>query len=139
MWTKSYSIITRTATKEQMWKLFSDVNSWHTWDSGIEYARIEGKFEKGNHFYLKPKRGPKVKISLIETDPGKKFVDLTRFPLAAMYGEHTFEETAQGLKITTSMTVRGMLGFVWRKIVAEGIVNGLPEEMEQQVQAASLL
>jgi hypothetical protein len=139
MWTKTHSITTTEATKEQMWKLFADVNNWHTWDSGIEFATMEGKFEKGNHFILKPKGGPKVKIALVETIENKKFVDCTSFPLAKMYGEHTFEETKEGLKITTTMKVEGALGFLWRKLVAQGIVDGLPKEMPEQVKAASKL
>ena len=139
MWTKSHSIITTEATKEQMWKLFADVNNWHTWDSGIEFATMEGKFEKGNHFILKPKGGPKVKIALVETIENKKFVDCTTFPLAKMYGEHTFEETKEGLRITTTMKVEGALGFLWRKLVAQGIADGLSKEMPEQVKAASKL
>ncbi|SEW50996.1 SRPBCC family protein [Chitinophaga arvensicola] len=139
MWSKSHSIITRKATKEQMWKLFADVNNWHTWDQGIEYARLDGNFEKGNTFLLKPKGGPKVKIELFEIIPNKRFTDLTRFPLAKMYGDHTFEETPEGLKITVTMTVSGVLGFLWKKIVAQDIVNKLPEEMRNQVSVASKL
>lgn len=139
MWTKSYTIIAKDVTKEQMWKLFADVNNWHNWDTGIEYAKIEGKFEKGNHFLLKPKGAPKVRIELVETIENKKFVDLTRFPLAKMYGTHTFEETPDGLKITAAMSVKGLLGFLWRKLVAQGIVNGLPAEMVEQVKFASKL
>ena len=139
MWKKSHSIVTKEATKEQMWKLFSDVNNWQHWDTGIEYARMDGAFERGNHFILKPKKGPKVKIELYETVPNKKFIDLTKFPLAKMYGEHTFEETSGGLKITTTMTVEGPLGFLWKRLVAQDIVNALPTEMEQQVKYASKL
>ena len=65
MWTQSHTLVTREVTKEQLWKLFSDVDRWHTWDAGIEYARLLGKFEVGNHFILKPKKGPKVKIKLV--------------------------------------------------------------------------
>lgn len=137
MWTKSYSTLTKEATKEQMWQLFADVNNWHTWDEGIEYAQMEGKFEQGNYFILKPKGGPKVKIQLIETIENKRFVDYTKFPLAKMYGEHNFEETPEGLKITTSMKVEGLLGFFWRKIVAQNIIDSLPKEMEQQIKTAS--
>jgi hypothetical protein len=139
MWTKSHSLVTTEVTKEQMWKLFANVNNWHTWDTGIEYARIEGKFEKGNHFFLKPKKGPKVKIQLVETQENRKFVDLTNFPLAKMYGEHTFEETPGGLKITTTMKVEGFMGFLWRKLVAQEIADALPTEMEHQVQVARKL
>ena len=136
MWTQTHSVITKEATKEQMWKLFANVNTWHTWDAGIEYASMQGKFEKGNHFILKPKKGPKVKIALIESVENRRFTDLTVFPLAKMYGEHTFEETPAGLKITTTMRVEGLLTKLWVKLVAEEIADALPIEMEAQVQYA---
>lgn len=139
MWSKSYSIVTAEVTKEQMWKLFADVNNWHTWDKGIEFAKMQGKFEKGNHFLLKPKGGPKLNIELIETIENVKFVDLTKFPLTKMYGEHLFEETPQGLKITTTMKVEGLLAFLWIKLVAKGIVDGLPNEMQMQIKTANKL
>jgi hypothetical protein len=139
MWTKSHTMVTKDVTKEQLWKLFANVNDWHQWDNGIDYARMDGNFEKGNFFVLKPKGGPKVKIELFEVVENRKFVDLTRFPLAKMYGEHTFEETPDGLKITTTMKVEGPLGFLWRKIVAENIANSLPAEMMHQVTYASKL
>ena len=139
MWIKSHSIVTREATKEQLWKLFANVNAWATWDDGVESASMEGKFEKGNHFSLRPKGGPTVKIKLIETTENKSFTDMTTFPLAKMYGEHIFEETPEGLRITTTMKVEGFLGFFWRKVVAQPIVDALPKEMIAQVKYASKL
>ncbi|HEX8014853.1 MAG TPA: SRPBCC family protein [Flavobacterium sp.] len=139
MWTKSHSIVTKEVTNEQMWKLFSDVNNWHTWDNGIEFAKLEGKFEKGNYFTLRPKGGPNVKVELLETFEDQSFLDVTEFPLAKMYDNHIFEETNDGLKITNTITVTGILGFLWRKIVAQKIVDGLPTDMKTQIEAASKL
>lgn len=139
MWTRSHSIVTREVTKEQMWKLFADVNNWQTWDEGIEFAKLEGKFEKGNFFMLRPKGGPDVKVELLETEENKMFLDVTKFPLAKMYDKHTFEETQEGLKITNTITVNGVLGFLWRKIVAQKIVDALPEDMQTQIKAAKSL
>jgi hypothetical protein len=139
MWTQSHSTVTKEVTKEQLWRLFANVDQWHTWDEGVEYAKLEGKFEQGNHFILKPKGGPKVKIKLVETVENRKFVDMTTFPLAKMYGEHTFEDTADGLKITTTMKVEGPLGFLWRKIVAQGIADAITHEMQIQIKTASKL
>jgi hypothetical protein len=139
MWTKSHSILTKDVTKEQMWKLFADVNNWHTWDEGIEFAELKGKFEKGNHFYLKPKGGPKVKVELLETVANQSFLDVTKFPLAKMYDNHTFEETPNGLKITNTISVKGILSFVWIKLVAQNIVNALPGDMIRQIETAGKL
>lgn len=139
MWKKSHTIITKAATSQQMWKLFANVNNWHKWDEGIDYARMEGKFEKGNYLTLKPKGAPEVKITLIETVENKTFTDQTNFPLAVMRGTHIFEETPEGLRVTTTMTVEGILGFLWRKLVAEKIVDGLPKEMLDQARYASKL
>ena len=139
MWSKSHSIITKEVTKEQMWNLFADVNNWHTWDTGIEYAKLEGNFEKGNHFLLRPKGGPNVKVELLEVLENKRFLDVTNFPLAKMYDEHLFEETPDGLKITNIITVKGLLGFLWVKLVAKKIVDNLPVDVQEQIKAASKL
>jgi len=136
MWTRSHSIVTKEVTKEQMWKLFADVNNWHTWDKGIEFARLEGKFEKGNHFILRPKGGPDVKVELLETVENKGFLDVTKFPLAKMYDNHIFEETKEGLKITNTISMTGLLGFLWIKIVAQKIAAALPTDMQEQIKAA---
>ena len=137
MWEKTYSTTTKAVTAAQMWRLFSDVNHWHNWDTQIEYAQMQGDFVQGNHFFIKVKKGPKVKIQLIETEANKRFVDLTKFPGARMTGEHRFEQTEAGLKITTTMRVTGPLGFLWRKLVAQDIVDTLPEETTRQIAAAA--
>ncbi|MBK8516853.1 MAG: SRPBCC family protein [Saprospiraceae bacterium] len=139
MWTKSHSIQTNEVTKEQMWKLFADVNNWHNWDSGIEFAKLEGKFEKGNYFTLRPKGGPNVKVELVETNENHSFLDVTKFPLAKMYDSHTFEETKEGLKITNTISMKGILGFLWVKIVAQKIADTLQTDMQIQIKAASKL
>ena len=139
MWTKTYSVTTKEVTKEQIWKLFADVNNWHTWDNGIEFAKLEGRFEKGNYFMLRPKGGPNVKVELIETIENRKFTDVTKFPLAKMYDEHLFEETSEGLKISNTISVKGPLGFLWVKLVARKIVESLPTDVENQIKTASKL
>lgn len=139
MWTKSYTTETKDVTKEQMWKLFADVNNWHTWDQGIEFARLEGKFEKGNHFQLRPKGGPNVKVQLLDVIENQRFLDVTRFPLARMYDDHVFEETENGLRITNTISVRGPLSFLWVRLVAQKIVSNLPTDIQEQIKAASQL
>lgn len=139
MWTKSHSVVTKEVTKEQIWKLTTGINNWKNWDDTVEYSELLGEFKVGNYFILKPKGGPKVKIKLLEIIEHKKFTDLTIFPLAKMYGEHTYEETSEGLKITVTMTVKGILSFLWVSLVAKGIVDHLPADIANQIENASKL
>ncbi|MDR1172410.1 MAG: polyketide cyclase [Bacteroidales bacterium] len=136
MWSKSHSIVTKEVTKEQMWKLFADVNNWHTWDKGIEFARFEGKFEEGNLITLRPQGGPNVKIELPVVIENERFLSVTKFPLAKMYDDHLFEETGGGLKITITISVKGLLSFLWVKLVARKNAEALPADMQEQIKAA---
>lgn len=139
MWTRSYSITTKEVTQEQIWKLFADVNNWNLWDSGIEYAKLLGKFEEDNFFIIKPKGAPEVKVELLEVIEKKKFKDVTRFPGAKMYDEHCFEEAPDGLKITNAISVEGPSAAEWIKNVAQQIVDNLPKDVARQIEVASKL
>lgn len=139
MWQKSYSTITKAVTKEQIWKLTTDIDNWKHWDESVTDSKLLGEFKVENYFMLKPKGGPKVKIQLVEIYPQRKFTDLTKFPLAKMYGEHLYEDTPDGLKITVTMTVKGILTFLWVKLVARDIVDNLAEEVANQIKNAQKL
>jgi hypothetical protein len=136
MWKRSYSKEFIGVDKKKVWNLWSDVKNWPRWDPDIQFCDIKGTFKEGNSFTLKPKGGPKVKIKLVEVIPGVTFTDCTSFPGAKMYGKHVIEETKNGLKLTTTMTIQGPLGFIWRKVVAEGIVKNMPQQLEGLVELA---
>jgi hypothetical protein len=139
MWTKSYSTITREATKEQMWNLFINVNNWPIWNDEIQFAKLEGKFESGNHYVIQSKKGPKVRVDLLETIEKKRCLELGKFPLAKMYYDHLLEETENGLKITSTISVDGLLGFLWVQLVVKKIAASMPAHIEQQIKIASKL
>ena len=136
MWSKTYSKKVQGLKAEQVWKIWTDLNQWHTWQSDIEYAKLEGEFKVGNTFLLKPKGGPKVNIEIIKVEPNRQFTDLTRFPGARMYGTHEFVIHDDELEIKTTMSIEGPLSFVWRKIVAEDVANGMMEQTDNLIEKA---
>jgi hypothetical protein len=135
-WEKVHKISVQKVAKEQIWRVWEDVNQWHLWDSDIEFARIEGPFEVGGSFILKPKGGPKVKISLLKVQPKVAFTDVTTFPLAKMYGIHEMRETKEGLEVSHTVRIEGPLSFLWKKIVAEKVASGLEEQAQKMIQRA---
>jgi uncharacterized protein YndB with AHSA1/START domain len=136
MWSKTYCKKVQGLKAEQVWKVWTDLNHWHTWQSDIEYAKLEGEFKVGNTFLLKPRGGPKVNIEIIKVEKNKQFTDLTRFPGARMYGSHEFVIHGDELEIKTTMSIEGPLSFVWRKIVAEDVANGMMEQTENLIKKA---
>jgi hypothetical protein len=56
--------------------------------------------------------------------------------LAKMYDEHIFEDTEEGLKITNIITVKGLLGFLWVKLVAKDLADNMPTHIKVQIQVA---
>lgn len=136
MWIKSYSKTYQNIKKEDIWRLWSDVNNWPKWDKELEYCKMEGTFTKGNQFILKPLQGPKVKITLSEIVPYKKFTDYTKFPGAIMYDTHELEETSAGLVIKSTITVKGFLSFIWVKLVAKNVAASVPKQIDALVELA---
>ncbi|MDO8604067.1 MAG: polyketide cyclase [bacterium] len=136
MWIKTYSKKVTGVNINKIWSVWTDVNNWHTWQDDIDYAKIEGVFEVGNTFLLKPKGGPKVKIEIIRVEETVNFTDLTKFPLAKMIGSHDFIIDGNELEIRTTMSIKGPLSFLWRKIVAEGVANGMEEQTNKLIERA---
>ena len=139
MWTKTHSTVTKEATKEQMWNLFTDINNWHLWNNEIEFAKLEGKFEAGNHYLIQPKNGRIVKVILLEVVENKHCLEFGEFPLAKMFYDHILEETPNGLKITSTIIMKGLLSFLWVQLVVKKIAASMPGHMQEQIKVASKL
>lgn len=136
MWTKTYSKTFPGLKREEVWRIWTDVNNWPTWHGDLEYCKLEGTFAVGNHFFLKPKGVKAVKIMLTEINEGYSFTDCTSFFGAKMYDTHAMEETPDGLKCTNTLVVTGPLKWLWIKLVAQNVADTVPEEMEALVRLA---
>ncbi|MBX3708875.1 MAG: polyketide cyclase [Gammaproteobacteria bacterium] len=136
MWIKEYSKIYHGIKKEDIWQLWADVNNWPKWDKELEYCKMEAPFTQGSRFILKPAGGPKIEITLSHVTPNKKFTDYCKFLGATMYVDHELEETTNGLRIKSTITVTGILGFLWWQIVAKNVVNSVPKQMDALVELA---
>jgi hypothetical protein len=134
MWSKSYSKMIEGVNAGQVWNVWTDVNQWHTWQDDIDHAKLDGGFETGNVIHFKPKGGPNIKLELTEVKPNSVFIDLTRFPLAKMYDLHELIDHGNKLEIKSTIRIEGPLSFIWKKLVAENVANGLEEQTEKLIE-----
>lgn len=139
MWIHEHSKHYTNVKPETIWALWQDIDNWPKWHSDLEYCKLEGNFEIGSQFVLKPKSGPKVKIKLTEMEKGKSFTDCTAFIGAKMYDEHRMEIKDGGILISNKLVVTGPLRWIWIKLVANGIARSVPEEMDKLVRTAQAM
>lgn len=129
MWAKTHTQVYQGIKKEDIWRIWTDVNNWATWHEDLDYCKMEDPFAVGNHFILKPKGAPAVKITLTELEEGRKFTDCTSFFGAKMYDTHEIEETEEGLRLINHLAVTGPLTFLWVKLVAQNVAATVPQDM----------
>ena len=139
MWEKKYSKEYHGVTKEKIWKIWVDINNYATWHEDLDYCQLDGEFKIGNFFRLKPKGAPEVKVHLLEILENKNFLDVTYFPGAKMFDNHEIEETEKGIRISNTVSVKGLLGFLWIQIVAKNVAKSAPQEMDKVVELARAL
>lgn len=139
MWTQTHSTRISDIDAALVWSVWTDVNRWSEWQPDLEHTRLDGPFEAGTRFLLRPRGGPNVNVQLLEVRPGEGFTDLTKFPLAEMLGEHELVRHGNELEIRTTISVRGALSFLWIRLVASEVVAGLPEQTRLLVNRARYL
>jgi len=129
MWQATHTAVVRGLDKRAVWNAWRDVNRWAEWDGDIEGATLDGAFEAGARFTLRPKGGPRVRIELVRADPLVGYTDLARFPLARMYGVHDMRDTPRGLELSITIRVEGPLAWLWRRLVAQRVADEAPRQI----------
>jgi uncharacterized protein YndB with AHSA1/START domain len=74
MWEYEYSADT-TASPEVVWRHFSDVTAWPSWNAGIEKLEMHGPFEAGSTFTMTPPGEDPITMRLVEIVPGEVWTD----------------------------------------------------------------
>ena len=136
MWTRTHSQFYPGVSAETIWDIWTDINRWPTWHGDLDYCKLEGAFEVGNHFMLKPKGAPAVKINIIAIEPGRSFTDCTDFWGAKMIDTHRLEIKEDGVLLSNKLVVTGPLRWLWILLVAKHVANTIPDETEALVRLA---
>jgi hypothetical protein len=73
MWQKSISTVTKEVTANQIWTVLTDINHWNEWDKDLEWTELKGEAKLNADFLLKPKSGPKTKLTISQFDKPNVF------------------------------------------------------------------
>jgi hypothetical protein len=136
MWHKSFSTVTKEATTDQIWTVLTDINHWNEWDKDLEWTELKGEARLNAGFFLKPKGGPKTKLTISQFDKPNVFADISHLPLAKMHTIHTLTQTNEGVKIQVDIKISGILTFLWSKVIGQKQIDGGFQQTQQLIEKA---
>ena len=139
MWHKSFSTVTKEVTKDQIWTVLSDINHWNDWDKDLEWTELKGEAKPNAVFMLKPKGGPKTKLTISQFDKPNVFADISHLPLAKMHTIHTLSQTSDGIKIQVDIKISGFLTFLWSKVIGQKQIDGGLHQTQQLIERAKTI
>jgi len=139
MFIRKYEEIVETdILAEKIWKLWQDPSSWHTWDTQLKAAFIEGGFNIGAKGFIEFHSGQKIDIKLIYVDINKAFTIRMKLPLATMDFFHIYTKASENTKasITHGIEFRGLAAPIWFLIIGKDLKKSLRSVMLELIKQA---
>jgi uncharacterized protein YndB with AHSA1/START domain len=114
------------ASPERVWRLWSDVSTWPSWNPDVLSVAIEGPFVSGAHGSMTTKAGGTHAITLRDVDPGRSFeLETSPIPLGRFHFACQVQPTGAGAStISQSITIRGPLGPLYSAMMGPRIAEG---------------
>lgn len=128
--------LTTSASPQAVYALWADVNNWHTFDDGIEWAKLNGPFAEGATYTIKPKGGPKVKATVVTDQPPTRFIDVSHLWGAKLRFDHTITTTEGISTVEIINTIDGPLAWLWAKILGKDQQADLERSVQKLVATA---
>lgn len=130
----SISKIVEGVSAKEVFTLWADVNNWYKFNHGIKYARLDGEFVVGSSFVLGLLDGREVSLMLTEVTTDKSFTDVTKFPLAKMYGIHEIVQENGKITLTATIKIDGVLSFLWKRLVAQHVADKMEDDINSLIE-----
>lgn len=124
--------VTTSAPTTAVWRLWSDVSTWPSWDTELETARLDGAFASGVTGVLKGKGAPESAFSIADVVDGQRYAVVTKLPLGGtLVIERFFVSTEGGTRFRHEVRFEGFGGRLLSAFLGRGYREALPGAMER--------
>lgn len=125
-----------SATPNQIWQLWENVQQWKEWDEALEASGIKGPFQEGTKGFLKFKDGTSLPTLLTHVEPLKLFTQEATLFLAKVVMSHAIKQEEGYTRITFEVQVTGLLALFYALFLGRSIRNKVPKEMDALIKKA---
>ena len=117
------------ATAEVIFALYAEVEGWPSWDSETTAVSLPG-LKHGAQGWLKPRNGPKARISVIDVVANQSFTVEGKLSFCRMQFGHELHAHEAQTTATHWVKFDGPLAFVLRRLIGTGIDQTQPHTLE---------
>lgn len=107
MWAHEY-VGETAASPEAVWRVLSDLDSWASWDTSMEWVRLQGPFAVGSRVMMKPKGQDPITSTIVEVVENRSYADQTDFGDVTLRFSHALGPGAGGgTRVTHRLEITG--------------------------------
>jgi len=117
---------TLSAPVEQVWAVWSDVESYPTWDEREELNRLDGAFAVGTTGTFKQRSRGKGTYRITAVEQGTAWTTEVPLPLGKLVIEHELECVPEGTHVIKRYTAHGPMALAFKWFFASGINREMP-------------
>lgn len=130
-----YTIET-TASPDEIWSVWTNVNQWKDWDTGLKNASINGEFKLDAKGTIISLEGRKSKFKVVEYEEGKTYTYKTKLPLGSLYVKRYLKTENDTTTFTHEVWFKGLTAGIFAKAFGEKFRKMLPNVLENIKQIA---
>jgi hypothetical protein len=98
------------ATPADVWRVWSDVNTWPEWNPDMKESRLDGPLRLGTTGMINTRSGGKHDVVVTHFEDGRSFeLESTAMPMTKMAIRATVAPIDGGTRISQAFEARGLL------------------------------
>jgi hypothetical protein len=130
MWAHEHTAETATGP-EAIWRVLRDLDQWPTWDTSMEWVRLQGPFQVGSPVTMKPLGQDPITSVIVEASDNRRYADQTDLGDVTLRFSHTLEPLAGGgTRVSHRLQITGPAADQVGPQLGPAITEDFPEAMD---------
>jgi len=117
-------------SREYIFSIYKDIDSWAQWDPDIEAVGLDGDFIAGTRGWLKPVGAPRTGTRMVSVIEPATFTVESRLPLCTITFEHELKTVGDATDVTHRVMFNGFLAPIFSRLIGSKIRKGIRGTME---------
>lgn len=120
------------SSSEALWKVWTDVETWKTWDIGLKDAELNVPFRENAEGVIVDHGDRRSKFTLSKLKTNERYTMTMKLPLARLIIERSIVERQQEtLRVRHRVHFDGVLGGLFASLLGKGFRAQLPKALQK--------